>query len=304
MDVSIKAKGFTLLELMLVIVLLTTLTIAGLAMYQIQLKNFKVDKTALQMQQWLEAGLAFYVDCHQWPDPSVDPDIMNKMMGKTALTAEDCQNPVYQNQIRQYMPPGSNENGPWLNKYEIVVPDSVPDKPSFYIKTNLGKYSDALFNVGKMIAARLPFGETSSVLDNDVIVQASVGRPSSGIIDNSRGFILSMQTVDSSSVTKVKVPLTTDCPPGMVPDVEVAPVTFSPPRVNNTNVVETSYGYQSGVENIIATVQTSTLVTPPFGPSYSEYNKSGRVLLITACLPKGSTEALSNKTNVSAVSRY
>lgn len=301
MRALIKANGFTLLELMLVLVLLTTLAMAGLAMYQIQLRNFRVDKTALQMQQWMQAGLAFYVDCHQWPDPIVDPDIMNKMMGIGMLTSDDCQNQDYQGKVRTYMPKGSDQNGPWGNSYYILL---SPDKNLFYIETSLGRYTSRLYNAAQMIAARLPEGKTSAQFLTYVRVKAAVGKPASAIVDTSRGFILNMQTVNSDQVSKIKLPANTDCPSGMVPDVEVAPVQFHAGQTNNMDMVGTTYAGLNG--NIYPVVKGATWITPPFQPGYYQYNTSGRVLVITACLPQQyiSTKTKVNTTNLSAMSRF
>lgn len=60
--------GFTLIELLFVIALIGVLASFGVSMMQKRAENFKIEKTALQMQHMLQAGMAWNVD-HKgdWP---------------------------------------------------------------------------------------------------------------------------------------------------------------------------------------------------------------------------------------------
>jgi len=291
-----KAKGFTLLELMLVLVLLTTLAMAGLAMYQIQLRNFRVDKTALQMQQWMQASLAFYVDCHKWPDPLVDPQIMQKMMGSDVLTSDDCANPNYIDKIRVYMPAGSDQNGPWMNRYEIVGGSALNNSPSLTLRTNIGQYSNSLYNSGKMIAARLPVGNVFAA-GRDVIVRASVVEPASAIVDNSRGFILNMQVVQANTVSNVKKPQDSDCPTGMKATLTYALSSIQSGQDPYIKPWFSLYGLYQGLPDVSA-VNNQNYITPQLKPrgncstlgdcSAIMNPENNKILLISACIPASS----------------
>jgi competence protein ComGC len=62
-----KAKGFTLLQLLFVLVLITA-TIIMMTNYGIQqTAQYRADRTGVQMQQLLNAGLAYYVYNGSWP---------------------------------------------------------------------------------------------------------------------------------------------------------------------------------------------------------------------------------------------
>ncbi len=85
-------QGFTLLELLLVIAILGVLATFSLSLYQQETSRFKIEKTALQMQQILQAATAYYTQNNQWPSNCADPNFNN------------------------YLPVGSSVN-PWGNNY-------------------------------------------------------------------------------------------------------------------------------------------------------------------------------------------
>lgn len=62
-----KFLGFTLIELLFVIAIASVLVSLGLTMVKQRGQQAKVEKTALQMQQLMQAGMAYYVDNHCWP---------------------------------------------------------------------------------------------------------------------------------------------------------------------------------------------------------------------------------------------
>lgn len=63
-----KLLGFTLIELLFVIAISSILVSLGIVMMQQRNQQAKVEKTALQMQQLMLAGLAYYVDNNCWPE--------------------------------------------------------------------------------------------------------------------------------------------------------------------------------------------------------------------------------------------
>ena len=70
-------KGFTLLELMLVIAIIAAILVLGLSAYEQKLKNGRIETTAIEMQTWLQASLRFYVDYNineRWPVAVGDVD--------------------------------------------------------------------------------------------------------------------------------------------------------------------------------------------------------------------------------------
>jgi len=62
------AKGFTLVELLLVMVIMSVIIMMGTAYMTQRAENLRSDRAALQMQYILNAGLAYYVANGAWPD--------------------------------------------------------------------------------------------------------------------------------------------------------------------------------------------------------------------------------------------
>lgn len=62
-----KKIGFTLLEMLLVLVIIGALVTAFLRFSQERYLNLRIEKTAAQMQQILNAALSYYVDNSAWP---------------------------------------------------------------------------------------------------------------------------------------------------------------------------------------------------------------------------------------------
>lgn len=112
-----KNRGFTLLELLLVIIILAVLASLGIGFYQQRSTDEKLTKTAQQMQQILQAASAYYVDNSCWPN-------------SPACAA----NPI---SFNQYLPVASLTN-PWGNAYKFQA------EPTFGKKFQV--YSGALPN--------------------------------------------------------------------------------------------------------------------------------------------------------------
>jgi prepilin-type N-terminal cleavage/methylation domain-containing protein len=62
-----KQQGFTLIEMLLVLVIVSTLIWAGVGYLQQRTLQTRMDRTAVQMQQILNAGLAYYIANGSWP---------------------------------------------------------------------------------------------------------------------------------------------------------------------------------------------------------------------------------------------
>jgi general secretion pathway protein G len=94
----VRIKGFTLLELLLVIVILGIIASMGIGFYQRSAIDVKVQKTALQMQQIMQAASAYYTDNNCWPNSTT------------------CKNPP---SFNNYLPDGMNNN-PWGQAYNFA----------------------------------------------------------------------------------------------------------------------------------------------------------------------------------------
>lgn len=298
-------RGFTLLELLLVLVLLTTITVSGLGMYEIKLRNFKVDKTALQMQQWLQAGLAFYTDCQKWPaDSDSDSNMLSAMMGKSAYTKDECA--VLENKIRIYMPEGSDHNAPWSYydsqgnfvqaQYHIgpVKNPDGSDSDVFSVSTIIG-YDKSLQTSANMIAGRLPNATTSEVTpvgQKPVWVQAYVNSTGGGSINNGP-YIVDMQNIGSGQTSHIATHY--QCPEGMeykvfsgLSNVYAGP---SPDGVFIYGVNKTNVNVPLTGDKIKPNLRSIGNCTDP-SQCYND-GPDNQLLLISACMPKSSAKPYS-----------
>ncbi len=143
-----KPRGFSLLEMLLVIAVLAVISIAGISYLRDKALNLKIDKTALQIQQWLEASLAYQLDNGKPP----------KTVGD--LLPADCSNPSG----TYYMPCGS-QFSPWYNntaagEYVLYNPQ---DEKRLTVKLTLpDNVADGhAAEVAKRIAGKLPIADVS-----------------------------------------------------------------------------------------------------------------------------------------------
>lgn len=63
----VRVVGFTLFEMLLVMAIISMFIVMGLNYFQQRTLNLRLDKTAVQMQQILNAGLSYYVSNGFWP---------------------------------------------------------------------------------------------------------------------------------------------------------------------------------------------------------------------------------------------
>lgn len=93
---ALRIAGFTLIEMLLVMVIVSTVLFMGLGYIQQRTEALRIDKATLQMQQILNASLAYYVNKGEWPQAGIG----------SASTAESLMG-------TNYIPPISPFNSPW-----------------------------------------------------------------------------------------------------------------------------------------------------------------------------------------------
>ena len=138
-----KLMGFTLIEMLLVMVVIGTIIFASTQFLQQRAMQMRIDRTSAQMQQILNASLAFYVANGRWP---------------TAIAGQLQPN---------YLPPTTTAmSNPFGHPYSIAVVTNAPagafgvPPPIFYVYTRIGDFFSASA-ISRVIAGTLPLAYTS-----------------------------------------------------------------------------------------------------------------------------------------------
>jgi prepilin-type N-terminal cleavage/methylation domain-containing protein len=127
-------KGFTLIEILLVLVIVSVIILASINYMRQRALQMRMDRASTQIQQILNAGLAFYVANGKWP---------------TNL-ATDLQG--------TYLP-NVTFNNPWGKPYQIAA----PTPQLFYVYTQITTVSSGGASAAaNIIAGMLPLGYTST----------------------------------------------------------------------------------------------------------------------------------------------
>lgn len=93
-----KKAGFTLIELLFIVIIFGVFMALITSAYQQRAINYKINKTAIQMEQILEAAIAYHEDYGSWPTtPNPPTDFLN-----------------------YYLPAGSSTN-PWGQPYTYTL---------------------------------------------------------------------------------------------------------------------------------------------------------------------------------------
>jgi len=200
-------KGYTLLELMLVIALMAVIAMAGLATLQSRTQTIKIDKAAIEMQHWLEAGMGYFVDKQEWP--SSISEIVSKGYMPDGSSGPDGPN-------------GNNKN-PWGYPYQIktigrnlFAVSTVT--PQFKAKNKKSNH----MAIAKRVASRLPNAYASLIAEEPTVV-ATVTVP--GQVRNA-STVISVATVESNK-GYVEKPI---CAPGKHAKFDIAISAFTPPN--------------------------------------------------------------------------
>src|SRR5579883_1527947 len=102
-----KERGFTLIEILLVLVIIGMFIFMGTSYIQQKTLSSRIDRTSLQMQQILNAGLAYYVTNGSWP---------------TSIACLQASSPGC---TVAYLP--SSLTSPWGQSYSLASPGSPPN---------------------------------------------------------------------------------------------------------------------------------------------------------------------------------
>lgn len=175
-------SGYTLIELILVTAIIAAIAVLGLAAYKQKVMNMKIDKTALQMQMWLQAGMAYYVDNGEWPGKDT-PD-------QGAKNAQELITQGYMPELSNNGNTNNKASNPWGKPYLVKVVQSSSEgnnpRSNFLevdttIPADIGPESS---KIAEMIAARVPAGKSTG---NIAIAYANIpGQSSNAAGDGSK----------------------------------------------------------------------------------------------------------------------
>jgi prepilin-type N-terminal cleavage/methylation domain-containing protein len=132
--VSKIPSGLTLIELIFVIAVIAVLGSMGILFYQHRMQDQKIEQTAQQMGQWLQAGMAYYVRNKKWPT------------GTDILITQG------------YMPITAAGRNPWCQESNCYTLAPSPDSEHLLRVTAKINAEPAIRTA---LAARLPYGESN-----------------------------------------------------------------------------------------------------------------------------------------------
>lgn len=140
MTAKSKIKGFTLIETLLVLVIISIMIYASIGYIQQRALQSRIDRTSTQMQQILNAGLSYYVAHNEWPTSGNTTHDLSLLQGT-------------------YLPPSTvTIKNPWGKDYSIA---STPEL--FYVYTSTETVSSgAAASTANVIAGMLPLSYTAT----------------------------------------------------------------------------------------------------------------------------------------------
>lgn len=240
-DLRCKAKGFSLLEVLLVLAIMATIMVSILGYTTHKSDEMRRDKTVAQVEQILSAGLSYYINMGSWP-----------------TTLAELQ--------PNFLPSGTIVNA-WGQAPSVGAPPVSSTNPGalFYVCTTIT--GQQAFTAATTIAGRLPI---ASVIDGAVAscpptasttactatstsctVQSSVNIPGQNL-NNARSINFAGLYHNGACVA---APV---CPGKMKPSIVVTPVAVS--GLNDDNSLNV-YPISSFAAYAIGTDSTST--SPP-----------------------------------------
>lgn len=275
-----KLTAFTLIEVLLVLALSAAVAVGALSLYRKRTVQIKIEKTALQFQQWLQAGQLFYVQNHHWP---ADTEM---------------------SRLLQWYLPTHSEKNPWGYPYEIeavVVDEEETNQNVFRVITTVP--GDVFYRpsmVAQRIAAllpnasvkNLPMAKTERVYA-EVTIPQSQGQAREGMRILSINYVnLPNIVTNKSSDGSIQIakPTEAECPRATnEPHIYYS---FSGLELNNMDYYnkvrqKTKYfhtAYANTLSEDAAAWQVNIATKAFLNNSF--YNHSGRLLVIKTCEAK------------------
>lgn len=253
--------GFTLVEMLLVMVIIGVILFAGIRYFEQKTLQMRMDRTTLQMQQILNAALAYYVNNGTWP---ANLACLQGSGGSSCSTA--------------YLPPvGTFGTNPWGQVYNVTSSAQL-----FYVYTAITQAASNTTGTARatanVIAGTLPLAYTSNDTSGTP-PDASSTCTATGNCQVVASINIPGQNLNNATAINFAglyhhggcVPVPT-CPVdasgnNLVPQIMVVPVSVSgvnDPSPNNTNVYPISSFTAFATSNMSgSTPDTPTDAQPP-----------------------------------------
>ena len=143
---NMTLQGFTLVEMLLVMVIVGILMFAGIRYIEQRTLQMRIDRTALQSQQILNAGLAYYVNNSTWPTN------LACLYGNIAAPCAIAYLPT---------PASGTMNNPWGQPYQVANSNQL-----FYVYSSVTQNAKnttigTAQSEASVIAGELPLSYTS-----------------------------------------------------------------------------------------------------------------------------------------------
>ncbi len=281
-----QQKGFTLLEMLLVMAIATSILVAIMNYTTQRNDELRRDRGVMQIQQILNAGLAYYVNNSSWPTRSSTGTAVSDL----SLLQGDASLP-------HYLPTSAllnNIPNPWAQPYTIGA--DMTGSGVFYVCSVVN--GKTAYTSSAIIAGRLPMAQ---VIDSTSAGAAPAPcappvSPSPCLVSSTACTVISSVNIPGQNLNNARavnfsglyhpgacVPAPT-CPGGMTPQIMVVPVSVN--GVNSPTSAFPITGFtayattgQGGAPSVTPSVCNTTLNNNQSCPDTDNVTKMWRVCL-------------------------
>lgn len=231
--------GFTLIEMILVMVIISVILIMLAHYYQQRAITTRVNRTVYELQAILNAGLGFYMQNSGWPPPAVDAT--NSIACLYGSEASPC-NVAYLPKSLSSSAFGSPYLMSWYSPWSCpqAVNGTNTTCTVFYVFTEINA-GELTYAVSNSIVGKFPLAYTVDA-SNGKIVIGNGNPPSQGPTCNAAStscYVVAMENIPGQSMNSaqsvkfagvyhhgacVPVPV---CPLNMTPQIMVSPISVS-----------------------------------------------------------------------------
>lgn len=242
--------GFTLVEMLLVVAIVGMLLYMAINYFQQQALQTRIDKTSVQLQQILNAGMSYYVNNGNWPDPgnsnSLDCLQGNKPGGGSASACKAV-----------YIP--QNFVNPWAASFNTALSSDCsganPLSCTLFYAYTLIEAGDISGAAANAVAGKLPMAYITSTQPNGNNPPPNDG--ASCIKPAKSCYVVTSVNIPGQNLNNatavnfsgiyhpggcVPVP---SCPTNMVPQITVVPISVSGNNDKSSGKTATVYPISS-----------------------------------------------------------